>query len=265
MQLLGALFCVAVLSACTCEQQLKKAPVESVERLAYPTCDGKELGEGKLLYEGEMRAGPTMLDQAIVERYRFEDKGCVIVGTIRQEWPAGTADVEVIFDSDYLPLRAWKRMTLPARADPEKEAEITLYELRSDPPTIVHRDRKGAVSHFVLRGETPTAVVGPGRGLISAWIQKSRLAVGQKSREHILDFRGLEKIDEVTIRRDPPKTVPKLGSSEVYTVFGRESVFTNQSGWVVGDLRGMLPSELVESPRPPPIPLYGQPDPVSTP
>ncbi len=239
--------------------------MQSVERIAYPTCDGKSLEAGQLLYEGAMRAGPTMLDQAVVERYRFEDKGCVIVATMRQEWPAGTADVEVIYDKNYRPLRAWKRMTLPSRRDPEKEAEITLYELRSDPPTIVHRNRKGQLSYFILRGERPTAVVGPGRGLLSAWIQKARLDVGDKSREHVLDFRGLEKIDEITIRRDPPRAVEDLGDFAVYTVFGRESVFADDAGWVIGDLRGMLPMDAVDSPMPPVIPLYGKPDPVTTP
>lgn len=250
---------------CGCEDRLKKAPVESVERLPYPTCDGQPLPEGKLLYAGEMRAGPTMLDQAIVERYRFEDKGCVFVATMRQEWPAGTADVEAIFDKNYRPLRVWKRMTLPSRDDPGSEAEISLYELRTDPATIVQRDREGKLHHFILRGPKPTAIVGPGRGLLSAWIQKAKLKVGEKSREHVLDFRGLEKIDEVTLRRDPPRPVPALGTVDVYTAFGRESVFTSPAGWVVGDLRGMLPVDLVTSPLPPAIPLFGSPDPIGTP
>lgn len=206
-----------------------------------------------------------MLDQTVVERYRFEDKGCVIVGTMRQEWPAGTADVEIVFDKHYKPLRVWKRMTLPSREDPAKEAEISLYELRSDPPTIVHRNREGELEYFKLRGPVPTAVIGPGRGLLSAWIQKAKLGVGAKSREHVLDFRGLEKIDEVTLRRDPVDQHPTLGATDVYTVFGRESVFTNPGGWVIGDLRGMLPSDQVKSPAPPPIPLFGKPDPVGTP
>lgn len=264
---LGLALCAAIVLATLggCERFLKKAPVASVERLPYPTCEGQPLREGKLLHAGYLRSGPAMRDRLVSERYEFRDKGCFVVATVRQEWPAGTADIEVIFTKAYEPLRAWKRMTLPTRKDPAAEAEITLYQLTTDPPTVIHRNRTGKMEHFILRGGKPTAVVGPGRGLLSAWVKKAKLNVGGKSREKILDFRGLEKLDDVTIRRDADRAVPILGDVSVYSVFGRESVFVDDGDWVVGDLRGLLTDEHNKAPIPPAIPLFAKPDPVATP
>ena len=44
----------------------------------------------------------------------------------------GTADVEVLYDKDLMPLRIWKRMTLPGLPDAGEKADIRRYELRTD-------------------------------------------------------------------------------------------------------------------------------------
>ncbi len=76
----------------------------------------------------------------------------------------------------------------------------------------------------------------------------------------------LEKLAPVTLRRDQDLFVAAIGRTvRVYTVFGRETVFADEHDTVIGDLGGMLPSELVRSPAPPPMPMYGAPDPVHTP
>ena len=51
----------------------------------------------------------------------------------------------------------------------------------------------------------------------------------------------------------------------VFTVYGRESVFVDDAGAVVGDLAGMRPYGSPGLTPPAPIPVYGEPDPVNTP
>src|SRR5690606_3859672 len=106
---------------------------------------------------------------------------------------------------------------------------------------------------------------GPGRGLISMWIRRAKLEVGQKVRELALDIRGLEKIGMVTLRREQDIQHDLLGKVRVYTIYGREAVFTNEDNVVVGDLAGLLPDHLVHLPRPREVPMYGPVDPVNTP
>jgi len=86
-------------------------------------------------------------------------------------------------------------------------------------------------------------------------------------REHVLDMRELlETLRPVTLRRDPDLYVAALGRTvRVYTVYGRESVFADESDTVIGDLAGMLPADRVTTPAPLPMPRYGEPDPVHTP
>jgi len=205
-----------------------------------------------------------MRDPNVVERYTIRKRACLYVVTVRQEWPLGTADVEVIYDEAWRPLRAWKRMTLPT---PDGHLEdIRLYELRTDPVTMVRRSEDG-VEEFTLRGPRPIAVIGPGRGLVGAWVRAAQPAIGETVRGPVLDFREmLERIDTVALKREEDREVPELGGAiRVYTVFGRESVFLDDRLDVVGDLAGLRPDAVLSSPPPPPQPTFGAPDPVHTP
>jgi len=252
-----------------CDGCLRQVPVEAIEELPYPDCGSGRLPEGVLLAEGHLRSGPTSRDPSVVERFEIRRRDCLIFATARVEWPGGTTDVEVIYDEDMRPLRAWKRTLLPSDPDPLEKADIRRYDLRTNPPTLKARTRDGEFLLRELRGNRPTAVVGPGRGLLTAWIgEESGLAQGEQSIETVLDFRslGLERLDEVTLRRDPDREVPTLGGPvRVYSVFGRESVFTNNEGVVIGDLAGLRTDESLNIPAPQPIPLFGEPDPVNTP
>jgi hypothetical protein len=255
----------------------KHIPVDSVEELAYPGCTGarstRELG-------GEhLRAGPSHSDKSVVERYRIEQRECseadaaaagrsanpVIAVSVRQEWPLGTSDLEVVYDAQLTPLRIWKRMTLPGIERAAERADIRRYELRTDPASVKLRSMEGRVSFELLRGGRPRAVIGPGRGLISIWIRRARLQVGQKVRELAIDVRGLEKIELVTLQREADLQHPELGPVRVYTFYGRETVFADQQDLVIGDLAGMRPHRLLGSEPPPPLPLYGPIDPAHTP
>ncbi len=252
-----------------CEGCFKQRPVESVEELPYPTCPGESSGEEEeVLLEGAFRSGPYHREPNIVERWSFTKRGCHHVLRSRQEWPQGTSDIEVVYDEALHPLRAWKRTTSPAFDNPEERADIRRYEMRTDPVTLKVRESDGGVRFAHLVGPRPTAAVGPGRALLVPWIRRLDLAVGETSREPVLDFRslGLERVESITLRRDPDRHEPTMGRTvQVYTVYGRESVFVDQRGAVIGDLAGLRPLELVDEPMPPPIPLYGEPDPVHTP
>jgi len=202
--------------------------------------------------------------EPVVERYEVRKRDCLYVITVRQEWARQVTDVEAVFDDQWRPLRMWKRMTVPGEED--ETEDIRLYELRNDPPTMTER-RGDEVVHREIRGEPPIAVVGPGRAILTAWIHAAGLEVGETTRGPVLDFRELyENIDEVALRRDPARDEASLGGSvEVYTVFGRESVFTDEDSWIRGDLAGLRESESLDTPEPEPVPMHAPLDPVGTP
>lgn len=184
----------------------------------------------------------------------------------------GISDVEVVFDEQFRPLRAWKRMSMPrppaGRRAPTPDTR--LYELRTTPPTMTRQSEDGH-EYFTFRAETPVAVVGPGRALIGAWIrQHLDLGAGETVRGPVLDFRRpAERIETVALRREDDAVMPDVAGPEgrvrVYTVFGRESVFTDDEGNVLGDLAGLRPDALLDTPAPPALESDEPPDPVGTP
>jgi hypothetical protein len=264
--LLFVLLPVAASSASGCKRfQRKHIPVERVQELGYPTCDGKPLPEGEVFGQGDLRAGFTHPDKSVVERFTLRKRGCVYAANVRQEWPLATADMEVLYDAELTPIRIWKRMTLPSLADPAKQADIRRYELRTSPVEIKRKLQDGKVDFEQLKGGAPHAVIGPGRGIISMWIKRAKLKPGQKVRELAIDIRELETIEPVTLLREPDMDHPELGRVQVYTFYGRETVFADANGIVVGDLLGMRPASKVKLPAPPAIPLFGPVDPVHTP
>lgn len=249
-----------------CERfKRKHIPVEQLPELGYPQCDGKVPEAGALLAEGHLRSGASHNDKTIVERFALRARGCLVGFTARQEWPLGTTDLEVLYDSSLRPLRIWKRMTVPSLPNAGERAEIRRYELRSDPIGIKRRAPDGSISFEQLKGGKPVAVVGPGRGLISVWLHRAKLKPGEKVREPIIDVRALEKVELVTLMREPDMDHPELGKVRVYTFYGRETVFANEHDVVVGDLAGMRPNHVVKTPAPPAIPTFGAVDPVNTP
>ena len=263
--LLSLLLATLVASAGCKRFQRKHIPVERVQELGYPTCSGQPLPEGEVFGQGELRAGSTHPDKSVVERFTLKKRGCVYSATVRQEWPLATADVEVLYDASLTPIRIWKRMTLPGLKDPGKSADIRRYELRTSPVEIKRKPQDGKVDFEQLKGGAPHAVIGPGRGLISMWIKRAQLKPGEKVRELAIDVRALEVIEPVTLLREPDMVHRELGPVQVYTFYGRETVFTDANGVVIGDLLGMRPAKLVKLPAPPAIPLFGSVDPVHTP
>ena len=259
-----ALALLATLAGCE-RFRRKHIPVETLEELGYPSCGAQVLGPGEVLAEEHLRSGPTHNDRNIVERYSVRARDCVVAFSARQEWPLGATDVEVLYDRALMPLRIWKRMTVPGLKDAGAKAEIRRYELRTDPVGIKWRAPSGKVAFEQLKGGRPRAVIGPGRGMLSMWIRRARLAPGQKVRELVIDVRALEKIEPVTLLREPDMMHPELGPVRVYTFYGRETVFANEQDLVIGDLAGLRPDRTLTTPAPPPIPLFGIVDPANTP
>lgn len=260
----GASLVALALLAAGCRR--KHLSVSSVPQIAYPSCGRGPLPEGEILAEGYLRSGAFSVEQRISERFTLRRRDCLQTVTVRQEWPLSVADVEVVYDPSWVPLRAWKRVTIPGVRRADGMADIRRYELRT-PSVTITRSRDGVRSYEILRGDRPTVVLGPGRGLVTAWIQRAHLAVGGRVREVVLDIREpLEVVREVTLRREPDQFVAEYGRAlRVYTVYGRESVFADERDVVVGDLAGLRQDAVLRTPAPPPLPLYGAPDPVNTP
>jgi hypothetical protein len=76
----------------------------------------------------------------------------------------------------------------------------------------------------------------------------------------------IESLEVGTLERHADLVEPSLGGRvRVYTFFGKETVFANDDDVVIGDLAGMRPSDLLQTPEPPALPAYGGADPEHTP
>jgi hypothetical protein len=235
-----------------------------------------EAGAPRVVASGHLRSSPLSLERNVTETFRIEDRGCETVFVGRQEWPIQSADFEVIYDEHKVPIRVWKRMTVPGAKRADGYADIRRYELRTPEVTITRHTADGQTKYEILKpggkttvaaGAKPVAVVGPGRGVLTMWIQRAKLSVGERVRELVLDFREMvELLEEATLTREDDRFEPSLGKTvRVYTVYGREAVFADDDDFVIGDLAGLRPSDTVEIPEPVPTPLFGEPDPVNTP
>ncbi len=254
---------LATLTLFGCDSCLKAVEVDSIPELPYPDCGHGPLPEGEVLARGDLRAQPGMLEANVVEHWELRQRDCLRVMTIRQEWPLGIADVEIIYDEEWTPIRAWKRMTLPGE---QEFADIRRYEMREIPATMKQQTPDGEIVRKLLRGSRPLAIVAPGRGMLVPWIWRAHLEVGEVSRVPVLDIRGLERISDVSLRRDEDRFEPTLNRTvRVYSAFGRESVFADEHDVVIGDLLGMRPVDTIDAPMPEVLASPSPPDPVGTP
>lgn len=241
--------------------------VDQIPELPYPSCPPGVDMTPSVLVDRKLRSGQADTRQPIVERYRVEKRGCLVAAITRQEWPMQIADVEVLYQEDLTPLRIWRRQTVPGSKRPDGSPDFKRFDLRTPQITVKHRSDQGAVDFEELRGPgKPVALIGPGRGLLSLWIRRARLQPGQKIREIALDFRGVEKVAAVTLQRHPDRHLDWLGrTAQVYTVLGREAVFTDDDGFVLGDLAGLVLDEKAPGPSPKPMSTFEPPDPEHTP
>lgn len=263
-----------VLLACSAGCKRKHVPVDSVPELAYPACADDP---GTVVASGHLRSGPLSVEKNVAEWFTLRRTACGYTFTSRQEWPLAISDVEVRYDAALTPLRAWKRLTIAGSPRTDGNADVRRYEMRTGDVFIKRRDAAGEVTMEKLlpggRAPIPAgarigALVGPGRGIITAWLQREKLPVGGKSHELVLDFRDMvESLEEGALERMPDQVEPSLGGRavRVYTFFGKETVFADDSDVVIGDLAGLRPSDTLTTPEPPRLPEYGRPDPAHTP
>jgi hypothetical protein len=260
---------VAVLAAATlwgCKGP-KRRDVQRVERFAYPDCGRGPLPEGELLASGTLRPAVARGGLPYVEHYEIRKRDCLVVATARIETSLELTDLEVVYDAAGKPLRVWRRNTLAVTPSADGKPDIALYELRGDIPTLIHRRPDGGLEYQTLGGGRPVAVITRARGLLTPWIRGADLAPGDSVHDVVIDLDTPDLIRaDVMLRREADLERPELGGRvRVYTVYGREAVFTDETGEVIGDLSGLVPSERASGPLPAPQPRYGGPDPVHTP
>jgi hypothetical protein len=270
-----ALLAIASLALCGCRR--KHVPVQAEPELGYPSCiDGGTPDPGTVVARGHIRSGPVSNDKNVVERFELRRTSCGYTFVTRQEWPADTSDVEARYDANLSPLWAWKRMTLAASPRPDGNADIRRYELRTGEVFIKRRNAEGAIAleHLLPGGRIPVpvgarvgALIGPGRGILTVWLKRANLKIGDRTDDLVLDFRGMvESLEIASLARDRDRFEPSLGKTvRVYTFYGQETVFADDDNVVIGDLAGMRPSDALSTPEPAPLPTFGGPDPVHTP
>jgi len=270
---------LVLLAAVGCKH--KHVPVEAAPELGYPACvdAGNDAGEadGVEIARGRLRAGPESHEKDVVELFSLRRTACGYTFHSRQEWPLDISDVEIRYDAGMTPIWAWKRMTLAGSRRDDGDADIRRYELRTGDVFIKRRrDSIGEVAIERLMpggrmkvppGARVGAVLAPGRGAVTAWIKRSKLAVGGKVYDLVLDFRPMvETLELGSLERNPDQYEPALGRRvRVYTFFGQETVFADDDDVVIGDLAGMRPSGSLPTAEPPPLPTFGGPDPAHTP
>lgn len=240
--------------------------VERLDELAYPTCaDSSERGAPELLAERCLRSGHDDTRNILFEQVRIERRGCLRAVTVRQATGIQIADFEALYDENLLPLRLWRRFAAPRPGAPPA-LDLKRFDFRTPELGVKHLSERGKVDFEVLRGKNgikPRAIIGPGRGLLTAWLWRAKLGVGQKLRERVLDFRAIEILRDVTLMRHEDRDDPALGRRvRVYTIYGREPFFTDENDVVLGDLAGLLPAG---NEALPPLPELGAADPVNTP
>jgi hypothetical protein len=255
----------------------KHVPVEAAPELGYPACGDAGADEhGTTVAAGRLRSGPHSNEQNVVERFELDRTACGYAYHARQEWPLDISDVEIRYDANLTPTWAWKRMTIAFSQREDGNADIRRYEMRTGDVFIKRRAADGRTTMEKLlpggrmtapQGARVGAVIAPGRGSITAWLKRAKLPVGGKTDELVLDFRPMiESLEVGTLQRLPDQFEPDYGKNvRVYTFFGRETVFADESDVVIGDLAGMRPADLVKTPEPEPLPTYGGADPVHTP
>lgn len=243
-------------------------PREQVTELPdapYPSCP-EGGSEPRTLFERELRAGPIMRESSALETFAIVERGCHVVFTGSLDWNLGATDLEVVYDRELRPLRAWKRGTSPGPLEARRRTDIRSYDFSGDRLAMRRRGPTDAVELWRFRLPPPAVVIGPGRGLLSLWLRRAHLDVGGRVREPAVDIREpIEIIRDVTLTRHEDRDDPEMGRVRVYTIYGREPIFADENDVVIGDMAGMRPSSLVHTPLSSPVPREGPADPRGTP
>ena len=253
---------LAALALLACISPPRERLTELAER-AYPTCAEGEAAAPERRAQGELRSGDAMASENVRERFSIGPRDCHVVLEARQEWVMSTTELEVVFDRDLLPLRAWKRTTSAGPQPIARRTDVRSYDLRATPVEMRRRTPEGVLELFRVGRLVPRAIIGPGRGLITAWLWRARLEVGGRLREPVLDIRErIEIVREATLMRLPDQHVDTLGrTARVYTIYGREPIFADDDDVVIGDLMGLVSPDHATGAAPVEIETDGPADP----
>ncbi len=238
---LAMLASLVALGAC----QPKHIEVGAEPELDYPDCAALDvdaaLPAGALTL-GALQGTEGMIEKGLVERFELRKMSCGhrYRGTLK--WGGGHTEVELVYDSQWKPLRAWRRISQPGPRGSEK-VDVRRYELRSPEPRIRMVTMEGVLAFEHLRGKFPQVLVAPSRGSLIPWVRAARLEQGQKTREPALDLREpLEKMRDVTLKREADRYQAEFGRNvRVYTLYGREAYFFDDENRLLGDMAGMRP------------------------
>ncbi len=255
----AALLCLATLASCV---EMPRERVRSLADRGYPTCAEGAAAAQVDPVERELRAGPGTTEQSVVETFSLAAAGCHVVYTGHEEWAMGALDLDIVFDADRRPLRAYRRSTAPGPQSPDARTDVRVFDLRGPHVELTRRAPLGEIEWLVYRAPSPGVIIATGRGALTPWIQRSHLAVGGRVRESALDIReSIEIIRDVTLHREDDRDDSRIGHVRVYTIYGREPVYTDDHDVVIGDMMGLVPSNLVDRPRDPPVVTDGRPTP----
>lgn len=233
------LFC---LLSSGCEGCMRRPPAESVDLGEWPACASAPREE--LLVARELVSGPSALEKGVRERYSIAKHGECYVGRMHLSWRLGETALEIVWDEDFVPLAAYKRMGYPGQPDQFDERAY-----RMDARSAMVRRAPGELERFTFRGETrPLMVLPTGRGLFSAAFLRAKehdLEVGESVRETTIDLRRLvERVELGSVRRDPTRKHEFTEQpTETYTYMGRDTMFTDERGFVIADLAGLVPGD----------------------
>jgi hypothetical protein len=252
----------ALLTLASCIQ-LPRERVATLEDRGYPTCPEGSAAADAVSLSRTLRAGPGMREPSAYETFELRSRDCHVVFTGHEEWAMGASDLEVVFDASLRPLRAYKRSTAPGPQPVATRTDTRIYDLRGEHVELRRRGPLGEIERFVYRAPSPGAIIGPGRGVLSAWLRRAHLAVGGRLREPVLDIReSVEIVRDVTLLRLEDRDDEHLGRRvRVYTIYGREPIYADDDDFVIGDMMGLLPAELVHTPPPVPMTTDGPPRP----
>lgn len=240
---------------------LPRTRVDDATLAPYPSCDG----EPRPVAHGALRAGEQMRENTMRESFELLEDDCHLIARTSVDWALGGTDVEVLYDREGLPLRAWKRATSPGPQPIAERSDLRVYDLLGD-PIMMRRGAEGTVESWRFRAGHPRVVIAPGRGILSMWLRRAHLAVGGRLRELAVDLRdNIEVLREVTLLRLDDRDDPELGHVRVYTIYGREPIFANDEDVVVGDMMGMRPASRVHGSLPPRLERDGPMDPRRVP
>ena len=226
-----------------CESCLKRVPLEQgVELGPLPECVNEP--EGEELVRRSLVAGPDALEKTIHEIYRIYRQGDCIIGESYVSWRMGDIAQIIVWDAESLaPIVALKRSGF---LDPNLPPDERAYRITGAEERLMVRSGPEGIERFFFRGAEPAGVIPSGRGLFSILARRGEgLSEGEILSLAVLDLRRLtERVVPGSVRRDPLRSKNRVpGEVGTFSVMGRDTVFTDEDGFVIADLAGLIPGE----------------------